>query len=325
MVLLLGKLIKRQRSVIQRAGQTKTIFHQRFFARAVAGVHTAHLRHRNVRLVDHHQKILGHIVEQGVRRGSGRTIGENTRIVFNTAAHTDLREQFQIVQRAFADALGFYQLAVVFEPLHAIPHFFFDFAQSTLFFLVGGGVVGVRVNHNVVQVADALARYGLYLADAVDLVAEQLNAHGDLVAPGRNQLDGIAAHAEGTAGEADVVAHILDVDETGNQVVATDLHPRAQRDDQRGVVFGVTEAVNTRNAGHDDDVLAFKQRAGGRVAQTVDFVVTGGVFFNVHILLRQVGFRAVIVEVRYEIFHCVMGEKFAEFGIKLGYERFVVR
>ena len=62
------ELLKRQRTVIQRRRHAKAILDQRFFARAVAGIHAAQLRHRLVRFVDEHQKVARKIIQQRRRR-----------------------------------------------------------------------------------------------------------------------------------------------------------------------------------------------------------------------------------------------------------------
>ena len=55
---------------------------------------------------------------------------------------------------------------------------------------------------------------GIDRRDALDLVAEELDADGPLLVRGIH-LDGVAAHAELVAGEREVVALVLQVDEPG--------------------------------------------------------------------------------------------------------------
>jgi len=59
------------------------------------------------------------------------------------------------------------------------------------------------------------------LAEAVDLVAEELDAEGVLVVGGVD-LDDVAADAEGAAAEVDVVALVEDFDEAAGDVFALD-------------------------------------------------------------------------------------------------------
>ncbi|SSL88445.1 Uncharacterised protein [Klebsiella pneumoniae] len=90
------KFFKLHRPVIQRRRQAETVFHQRLFARPVAPVHTADLRHRDVGFVNHQQAIRRQIVEQGRRRLAGPAPGEKARVVFNARAVTQLVHHFEV-------------------------------------------------------------------------------------------------------------------------------------------------------------------------------------------------------------------------------------
>ena len=75
--------------------------------------------------------------------------------------------------------------------------------------LVGKRQLTAREDLDAVLVADGLARGAHHAADAVDLVAKELNAHGRLFLRGKH-LDGVAVHAEqaGRVGGAGIgVAH----------------------------------------------------------------------------------------------------------------------
>ena len=61
------------------------------------------------------------------------------------------------------------------------------------------------------------------------------------------------------------------------------------------------------------------------MAQFIDLVVDGKVFFDIGIGGGNVAFRLIIIVIRNEIFHAVFGEKFAEFVAKLRGKRFIVR
>ena len=61
------KLLEVERAVIQRARQAEPIVHERELSRTVTVVHTADLRQRHVRLVDHYEKVFREIIEQACR------------------------------------------------------------------------------------------------------------------------------------------------------------------------------------------------------------------------------------------------------------------
>ena len=67
----LGELVEPQRAVVDGARQPEAVLDQRRLARHVALVHAVELRHGHVGLVDHHEVVVGEVVEQRVRRGAG--------------------------------------------------------------------------------------------------------------------------------------------------------------------------------------------------------------------------------------------------------------
>ena len=106
------KLVEAQRSVVEGGGKTEAVFDQRPLARLIAGEHAAHLRQGDVGLVHQQQPVVGKIVEQRVRRRTGRAAGQYPRIVFNALAEADVGQHLDVVGGALRDALGFEQLIV---------------------------------------------------------------------------------------------------------------------------------------------------------------------------------------------------------------------
>jgi hypothetical protein len=96
------------------------------------------------------------------------------------------------------------------------------------------------------------------------------------------------------------------------------LHAGLQRTEHAVVGLRGPQAVDAGHRGHDDDVLAVEERAGGGMAHPVDGFVDGGVFFDVEVGLGDVGFRLVIVVVGDEILHRVVREKLLELPVELG-------
>ena len=66
LVCRLHELAEIQRTVVQRAWQPESVFHQHALARAVPGIHAADLRNRGMRLVDDQQVILWQKVQKRV-------------------------------------------------------------------------------------------------------------------------------------------------------------------------------------------------------------------------------------------------------------------
>ena len=89
----------------------------------------------------------------------------------------------------------------------------------------------------------------------LDLVAEELDAVADLLV-GRPELDHVATDAELAPLERHIVAVVLDIDELQQRLIAIDHVSQAQVDHHLAIVFGRAQAVDARDAGHDDHVLA---------------------------------------------------------------------
>ena len=172
--------------------------------------------------------------------------------------------------------------------------------------------------------ADHFAAGGVDDRELFDFVPPEFDPQGELFV-GRPQLDAVAAHAKLAAGELDVVALVLHVDQLHQHLVAIDHHPAAKADHHRLVVVGRAQAVDARHAGHDDHVLAAHQRAGGGQPQAVDLLIDRGVFLDVDVALRDVRLGLVVVVVADEIVDRVVREEFLELAIELSGQRLVVR
>ena len=156
-----------------------------------------------------------------------------------------------------------------------------------------------------------------------DFVAEEddADAFGRV---GGEDVEGVAAGAEGSGLGGKVVAGVLDGDEARHHGVAVGAVARAEGDDHAAVVFGGAEAVDAGDGGDDDGVGAVDERVGGGEAEAVDFVVGGGVFFDVGVGLGNVGLGLVVVVVADEVLDGVAREEFLELGVELGGEGLVM-
>ena len=167
-----------QRAVVGRRRQPEAVLDELLLAAAVALVLAVELRDGHVALVDDQQVVVGEEVEQGVRRGAGAAAVDRRRVVLDAVAEADLLHHLEVVLRAHAQALGLEQLALLLEVPQPLGQLGLDAHDGGLHALVARHVVGGGVDPQVVEGADLLARGGVDLGDALDLVAEQLDAHG---------------------------------------------------------------------------------------------------------------------------------------------------
>ena len=160
---------------------------------------------------------------------------------------------------------------------------------------------------------------------ALDLVVEELDAQRQLAVLGGKDVDGVAAHAEGTAAELDLVALVLHADQLRDHVALAHLVAGAQRHHHLVVVGRVADAVDGAHAGHDDDVAPLEQALGGRKSHLLDVFVDGAVLLDEQVALRHVGLGLVVVVVADEILDRVLREELAELAVQLRRQRLVGR
>ena len=140
---------------------------------------------------------------------------------------------------------------------------------------------------------------------------------------GRINVDNIAAHTEGTARQIIVIAIILNVDERMDKVIALERHLLIDVWCQACIVLGRTDAVDARDRCDDNHIASRKQRCRRLMAQHLDLFVNRGVFLDIRITLRYICLGLIIVVVRDEVDHGVVGKESFELARKLGGEGFV--
>ena len=170
------------------------------------------LWHGNVRLVDHHQEVLGEVVEQRVGRLPRTPAVDGRRVVLDAVAVAELGHHLQVVAGAHLQALGLEQLALGLEEREPLGQLLLDADDGGLHPLGAGGVVGGREHHQILEGLQALAGERVEHGDAFNLVAEELDPHRSLVIGGMD-LDGVAPHPELAPRQVHVVALVLQVDQ----------------------------------------------------------------------------------------------------------------
>ena len=169
------------------------------------------------------------------------------------------------------------------------------------------------------------ASNGVDFRNAVDFVPEKLDADGPPCPVGRVNLQGIPSDTEGVSREVHVVALVADICQAAHELVTLARLAGAQADDHVFIVDRVAQTVDARDGGDDDHVPALGKCGGRRVAQALDFVVDGGVLFNIRVRVRDVRLGLIVVVVGDKILDGVFREKFTEFRTELRGKRFVVR
>ena len=109
------ELLEVERTVVERRGHAKSIFHQGLLARTVAVIHAVKLRHSLVRLVDEHQKVARKIIKQRGRRFARKASGEMARVVLDAVAVAHGLDHFEVIHHALMDALRFDEASLLLK------------------------------------------------------------------------------------------------------------------------------------------------------------------------------------------------------------------
>src|SRR5579859_6159830 len=238
----------------------------------------------------------------------------------------DRAHHLNIEHGALRDALRFDEFALLLKFFFPPRELFLNGDDGALALILRHNVVVSRVDGNALQIFLAGANGSgerIDLANHVNLVAKHFNAIGVVFVSGED-FDDVAAHAESATAQV-FAALVLNVNKTAEERLARSLKALFEHDQHAVVGVRRAEAVNAANGGHDDDVAAFEERAGGAHAEFVELVVDGRFFFDVNISSGDVGFRLVKIVIADEIFDGVFGKKCLELVIKLSRKRFVVR
>src|SRR5438094_899991 len=94
------ELVEGEWTVVERAWQSEAVLDEDLLARAVAAVHAAHLRDRDVRLVDEHEEVRREVIEERPRAAPRRTACEMPRVVLDPSARAGLAHHLEVEARA---------------------------------------------------------------------------------------------------------------------------------------------------------------------------------------------------------------------------------
>ena len=185
--------------------------------------------------------------------------------------------------------------------------------------------MAVGVDLDEFQIVGLRPRQRVELDDRFDLVAEEIDAPRAVLIVRREQVDRVAAHAEHAAHEIAERALVLQRHQIGDHLPLIDLVADRQRERHRRIGLDRADAVDARDGGDDDDVVALQHRARRGVAHAVDLFVDRGFLLDIGVGARHVGLGLIIIVVGDEILDGVVGEEALELPVKLRRERLVGR
>ena len=160
---------------------------------------------------------------------------------------------------------------------------------------------------------------------ALDPVVEQLDPHRLALRFGGEDIDDIAPDPVGALPQIDLIARVLHVRETPQELAL--IEDVAARHVQHHAEVGlrIAEAVDRRDRRDDDRVGPLEQRFGRGQAHLLDVLVDRGVLLDEGVGRRHIRFGLVVVVVGDEVLDRVLREERLELAIQLCGERLVVR
>ena len=216
-----------QGPVVQGRGQAEAVADQGLLAGPVAAVHGPDLGDGHVGLVDDDEKIV--VVE--VHEGHGRLAllheVQVAGVVLDAGAEAGLPHHLDVEIGALGDALGLQEHVLALEIFDALAQLLLDVVAGGIDLLLRDHIMGGRIDHDVLQLAVDPAGQLVDLADAVDLVAEPLDAEDELTPLGGKDLQGVAPDPEIAAVQGHVIARILNGHQLLQDLVPVLLHARA--------------------------------------------------------------------------------------------------
>ena len=268
--------------------------------------------------------IAREIREQGRGRLARQAPVQVKAVVLHPVAIADFAKHLDILQCPLLQALRLKRLVLRVQLRHVLPQFLLNGLDGGGEPLLGRDVVAVGVNLHPVEFPQNDSAQRLDFRDGVDLVAEELDANRLLLFVGGENFDDVPARAKRGAAQSRVRAPVLNPHELGEQFLAIHFHADGNIDVQIEIIGRRAQPVDGTHARHHDDVIPHQCGARGRVAQAVQLVVDGGVFFDERIRGGDVGFGLIVVVIADEILHRVVREKPLELVVKLRGQGFVV-
>ena len=183
---------------------------------------------------------------------------EVARVVLDAGAVAHLLHHFEVIVRALLQPLCLKELALPLQYGEPLLKLRANVRHGDLHILIVCDVVGRREHHGVKPLAVDLARRHVELDDALHLVAEHLDTHAAVVVPCGEDLDHIAAHAEASTLKRNIIALVADGDELLQDLLARDRLPLVHGENHLVIALRRAEAVDARDARHDDDVAPLK-------------------------------------------------------------------
>ena len=173
-----------------------------------------------------------------------------TWIVFDALYETSLLKHFQIIFDTLTEALGFEIFFVLVEKLETILIFGADVLNRAIERFLRCGIVGVWKDTDFFWLGNNFSRQWVDDFDFFNSVKAEFDAIG-MFTRSRENIYYVATNPEVTALKSNIIAVVLYFGECANEFVNIKHLTARETDGHFAIVFGRTDAVNTRNWSND--------------------------------------------------------------------------
>jgi len=268
-----------------------------------------------VAFVNDHEIVIGKVIQEAERSGTGEPSVKEAGVVFDAAAISEFFDHFEIEGRAFVDTAGFEEFSFAFEIFFLAVEFVFDFANNMVDAFPGCDVEVSGKDSGYLHAFDAFATFYFDLFDFLDFIAEESDAVAE-VHIRKVDINGIAPDAEGSAAEVGFGAGVETFHEPEQETVPGNGLTFTDPDDPGFVVFRVAHTIDTGDRGNDNHVSSSREQGGGSPqTKFIHFFVDGEVFFDISIGNGDISFRLVVIVIGDEVFYCIIGEKLTKLAV----------
>ncbi len=275
--------------------------------------------------IDEKQGVFRHIFEKGRWRFARTASGQVTAVVFDAGAGARGLDHLQIEGGALIEPLRFQQFAFAMKLLKTHLEFGLDAVDRLVKRRTRRDIVAGGIDADLFQLLHLLAGQRIEFLNALDLVAEHIDAPRAVFIVRREDFDDIAAPAESAALEGLIIALVLQGHQIGAQLAFIDRLADRQVEGHGRIGFDRTDTIDTGDRGDNDHIIPFQNGAGGRVAHPVDLLIDRRVLLDEGIGARHIGFRLVVVVIGDEILDGIIRKEGLELAIELGGQGLVVR
>ena len=276
-------------------------------------------------LIQHQHCVVRQVVKQGRRRLPCASARQVAGVIFNPVAVPQFQHHFQVIAGALLQALRLHQPFLFAQQGQA----FLEFHRNGLCrienHLTGRHVMRLRVDSDPLEPSQDLTGQRIEYTQGFHFLVEQFNPDRTGLLVAGEDIDNVATNPVSSAAQLHVIATVLHFSQAPQDGSLIDHFAARQVQHHTQVLGGIAKSIDCRYGRHDDGVRPLQQRLCCRQTHLLNVLVYRGVFFNVGIRGRHVGFGLVVVVIGNEVFNRIFRKKIPKLAIQLGGKGFVRR